>query len=350
MIAPLRVGVVGLRFGAGVHVPAFRSDPRCNVTAVAGRDPDRTAAVAHALGVQRSFSDWRELVASPDVDAVSVAVPPAEQPAIIAEAARLGKHVFCEKPLAASLADARTVVAHAASAGIVHAIDFMFPEIPAWCDAKVALSDGVIGRPLHFGYTWRVETYASRTDAPTWKNRPDQGGGAVGNFLPHVLYNIEWLLGSIRRPGRFVCSGGARLGRGVDGAVELESGVTGSISVSTDAPFGTGHALEIYGEDGALVLRNPGPDYAAGFELSVGTRTSQRFATVRPGFVSPGSDGRLEPVSRLAARFITAILDGGRMEPDLTDGLRVQEMLACAGQGVGSATGIGGPSPTSITV
>ena len=327
----LRVGVIGLRFGSQVHIPAFRSAPRCDVIALAGRDAGKAADIARALDVRASYADWRELVAAPDVDAVGIAVPPAAQPAIIAEAVRHQKHVFCEKPLAASVAEARQALLAAEAAGVVHGIDFIFPEIAVWQQAKASLADGAIGRPLHFAYTWRTETYASRTNAPTWKNRPDEGGGVLGNFVSHVVYNIEWLLGAIGGFEGLVYPRGCRRGRAIDGIVRLENGVTGSLSVSTDAFLGSGHVVEIYGDEGTLVLHSSASDYVTGFRLNVGSRASGALECVltHPD-AGAAVDGRLEPVSALVRRFIDAIHGGRAMTPTLADGVRVQELLALA--------------------
>ena len=128
----LNIGVIGLRFGADVHVPAFRHDTRCEVRAIAGRDLDRDSAVAHKLEVPFPFADWRALIDTGDIDAVGIAVPPAAQPPIIAYAAERGKHVFCEKPVAASVTDAKAALAAVVRSGVVHGIDFIFPEIAAW--------------------------------------------------------------------------------------------------------------------------------------------------------------------------------------------------------------------------
>jgi predicted dehydrogenase len=327
----LRVGVIGLRFGSQVHIPAFRSDPRCDVIALAGRDAGKAADIARALDVPSSYADWRELAAAPDVDAVGIAVPPAAQPAVIAEAVRQQKHVFCEKPLAASVDDARLALLAAETAGVVHGIDFIFPEIAVWQQAKASLADGAIGRPVHFAYTWRTETYASRTNAPSWKNRPAEGGGVLGNFVSHVAYNIEWLLGRIRGFEGLVQPRDRRQGRGFDGVVRLENGVTGSLSVTTDAFLGSGHVVEIYGDEGTLVLHNSASDYVTGFRLSIGTRASGALECVLTHpHAGAAVDGRLEPVSALVRRFIDAIHGGRAMKPTLADGVRVQELLALA--------------------
>ena len=250
----IHVGVVGLRFGARVHVPAFRADPRCLVSALAGRDARRTASAAEDLGIPAAYGDWRELLADGRIDAVSIAVPPAEQPAIVEAAARLGKHVFCEKPLATTVCEAERALDAARRAGVVHAVDFIFPEIPAWQATRRLLREGAIGTPTHFTYTWRVETFASRIKNDSWKNRPRDGGGAVGNFLPHVIFNLEWLLGGLvcleRVPQRSPDASS------VDCVARLADGLHGSIAVSTSACPGDGHRIELVGESGIIVLGN----------------------------------------------------------------------------------------------
>ena len=108
----------------------------------------------------------------------------------------------------------------------------------------------------HFAYTWRVETYASRTNAETWKNRPLDGGGVLGNFVSHVFYNIEWLLGRIDGFDGMVCPQGRRSGRAVRrrGAIG-ERGRRKPFGQCTDAFLGSGHLLEVYGDKGTLVLQ-----------------------------------------------------------------------------------------------
>src|ERR1700730_11516243 len=292
---PLKIGVIGLRFGTDVHVPAFRNDPRCEVSAIAGRDLAQVTARARRLGVPCPFDDWRALVDLPDIDAVGIAVPPAAQPPIIVYAAEHGKHVFCEKPVAASVADARLALAAVERSGVVHGIDFIFPEIAAWRQAQGLLAEGAIGRVVHFAYTWRVETYASRTNADTWKSRPDEGGGALGNFVSHAFHNIEWLFGPIRRIPMFACPTGPRTGRAVDAIIELEGDVSGNLSVCTDAFLGSGHRIEIYGERGTLTLQNPTADYASGFRLTLDPRATGALAAVPDVETERGPDGRLAP-------------------------------------------------------
>lgn len=318
-------------------MPAFRADPRCEVTAIAGSAPGRAEAVARELGIPAAFPDWTSLVGAADVDIVSIATPPRIQPDIAIEAARRGRHLFCEKPLADSGARARDVLAMARATRIVHGIDFLFPEIEVWRQARAILMRGSIGRLQHFAYAWRVETYASRMNTLTWKNRLDEGGGALGNLASHAFYNIEWLLGSVSAIRSFVMPDGSRESRAADGVVELEGGATGTLSISTDAFLGCGHVLEIYGDEGTLVLSNTTSDYANGFTLRLGTRSAPALSPVDVASAHAVVDGRLPLVAALVSRLVDAIEGGNPMSPSLADGARVQDLLDLAAAGHATA-------------
>jgi predicted dehydrogenase len=327
-VTVVRVGIVGLGFGCLVHAPAFRADDRCQIVALASRDPARAVASALSLGGVRAFPNWQALVASSDVDVVTIAVPPAAQPAVVAGAAQAGKHVFCEKPLAATLAGAQDALAAVKTTGVTHAIDFTFPGIAAWQRARELLADGGVGRIEYFSYNWHVETRASRENTDTWKQRPEVGGGALANFGSHVLYNVEWLLGSIDALGAVTMSDKRRRGKAVTFSVRLENGAEGRVDIATDAFLGGGHRVEIHGDRGTLILANPGPDYVHGFSLLLGTRESGRLTTVVEPVLAAGDDGRVTVVANLARRFVDALGGAGSVAPNLVHGVRVQELLA----------------------
>ena len=297
------------------------------MTALAGRDLARTASIAAELGVLSSHADWRELVGDSSIDAVSIAVPPLEQGPIIVEAARLGKHVFCEKPVAAHIDDAERALGCAQQAGIVHAVDFIFPEIPPWQKARRLLLEGAIGAPRHFSYSWKVQTFAARTRADSWKNRNEDGGGARGNLLSHAIFNIEWLLGPVVRLDAVPRRDGGEMSAFCDCIVYLEGGIHGSISISTDAFLGGGHQLQIFGESGTLVLFNSTMDHADGFDLRIGTLTTGHLELMERHAPVANGDGRIAPVGRIARRFVDAILGGSPATPSLEDGVRVQRWL-----------------------
>src|SRR5438093_13706136 len=141
MPEPVSIGVIGLGFGQQVHVPAFRAAGGV-VAAICGRQRERAQTAARELRIPKAYGDWRELIADPEIKAISVAVPPSAQAAIVPVAVQAGKHVLFEKPLATSGEQARQLYAEANKAGVVHAMAFLFPEIEAWRKTRELLNNG----------------------------------------------------------------------------------------------------------------------------------------------------------------------------------------------------------------
>jgi predicted dehydrogenase len=323
--APLNIGIVGLGFGSQVHVPAFRRDARCRVTAIAGRNEGKTAGVAQALCIGRAHGDWRRIVEDPEIDAIAIAVPPVGQAAIATAAIEAGKHVFCEKPLAASGDEAAALCEAAAARGTVHGIDFIFPELPLWGKARELIREA--GAIRHAVLNWRVETYASRVKARSWKNDLEQGGGVLNHFVSHAVHNIRWFFGEIESVSANLRGAGGGAETCVQATLDMEAGFPVFLSVGSDAFLGHGHCLAVYGEQETLVLENRTADYASGFELSLGTRETGGLELIGRDEPQPGVDGRVAPVARLAGRFLDAILGGAAMSPNFGDGLRAQLIL-----------------------
>src|SRR5262249_46353870 len=97
----LRFGVIGAGgFAEVCHVPGLQSHPRAEVVALCGRNRERCEAMAGRLGVPEAVTDYRELVARPDIDGVTITTPNVAHHPIAMAAFAAGKHVFCEKPLA----------------------------------------------------------------------------------------------------------------------------------------------------------------------------------------------------------------------------------------------------------
>lgn len=327
MSEPLNIGIIGLGFGSQVHVPAFRRDSRCRVAAIAGRNAEKAAAAAHQLSIESSYGNWRALVENPGIDAVSIAVPPCEQAAIAKGALEAGKHVFCEKPLAPAGAEAAELYETAKAARRVHAIDFIFPELPLWLKARDLIRGGELGEIRHAHLDWHVETYASKVKARSWKNDPDHGGGVLNNFVSHVAYYIEWLFGEIDSLIAALRGPDGRAETCVQAALDMKAGFPVFLSVASDAFLGRGHCLTVYGDEGTMLLENRTADYAAGFELSMGTRATGSIQLIERDEPKAGVDGRVAPVARLVSRFMDAIVDGTPMIPNFGDGLRAQMIL-----------------------
>ena len=315
---PVNVGIVGIGYGQQVHVPAFRADSRCRVVAICGSSADRAKRVAERLSIPCAFAHWQELVDCNDLDIVSIAVPPALQPEVAEAAASAGKHLFCEKPIASDATHAKELLRRVTASGVRHAVDFIFPEIPAFQRAKQVISGGEIGELRHLSLTWHVETRAYRTnDRTSWKMDVSKGGGTLNSFVSHALYYLEWLIGPIASAaGRLTGPQESRATVWLD----FENGCSGSLSVAADTPNGTGHRLEVYGSDGAVILENTTRDYADGFAVTVSTREQ---SSTEPPNASSGSDGRIAATARIVSRLIDAIGGGAAVRPSLEDGARV---------------------------
>ena len=306
-----------------MHVPAFRTDDRCVVAAIAASTDDSAQRAAKELGIARSSGDWRSIVDDPDIDAISIAVPPPLQVQVARRAIKQGKHLFLEKPMATTAAEAKALFAAARKKRLVHAVDFEFPEIPAWARARTLLPG--IGAVRHVVVQWHFETYSHRTASDSWKLDPLEGGGTLAHFVSHVFYNLEWLIGPIARLVASVSDSGGKRDVIVDMQLAFKSGVPGAVSVSANAIGGLGHLVEIFGDRGALVLRNPGPNYFDGFSLSLRSRESESTVPIERL-----EKDRIDVVSRIARRFIDAIVSRGTVEPNMRHGLRVQQLIDAA--------------------
>jgi predicted dehydrogenase len=327
----LGVGIVGCNYGRTVLIPAFRTDPRCEVVALAGTDAARTAALALAANIARGLGDWRALVDDAAVAAVAIAVPPHLQPEIAQRALDRGKPVFVEKPLAADLAGAQEMLASARKNRRPTIIDFNFPELPAWRRAKAMLD--AVGPLRHVVVNWNVENQATRLRLESWKTRGDGGGGLLGNFVCHCLHYLEWFCGPIAGlNARVFPLPGSDAESSIALALAFASGAGGSLQMSCASFLGSGHRIEFYGDDGTLVLANPTADYFRGFTLGHARRADSGLQAVAVEDIGTDrvSDTRVVPVSRLVHRFIDACESGGDPSPGFAEGYRVQCLIDAA--------------------
>ncbi|MGE4297792.1 MAG: Gfo/Idh/MocA family protein [Desulfovibrionaceae bacterium] len=341
----LRFAIVGIGFGQAVLVPALRRVPECEPTLLCASDRIRARAVADRLGVAEASGDWRAVAAAPDIDAVCVAVPPALQPDIAVACLEAGKAVFCEKPLAPDAAGAARIADAARASSVPCMTDFVFPEIPVWRTARSILREGRIGALRHLHVAWQVETYANRLGLASWKTDPAQGGGALCAFVSHTLHALEWFAGPIARiEARLHKS--PRDERPGETLVLLQAllreGGAASVVVGTDAPGGSGHRVELYGDQGSLRLGNPGGDYINGFSLAAARRTGDAPAQEwdeaglnhgmdgwRSGPDGP-LDGRQTAAASLLHTFANWIRSGEPAAPSAEHGLRVQHLIEAA--------------------
>ena len=186
----LRIGVMSTaNIGVAKVIPGMRRAERVDVVAIASRERGAAAVWAERLGIPRSHGSYEALLADPDVDAVYIPLPNHLHAEWAIAAARAGKHVLCEKPLAMTTADAERMGAAAREAGVVLMEAFMYRHHPSWVAVRELVASGRIGR-LQAVQSW----FSYFNDDPAnIRNIRDIGGGALYDIGCYTV-NLSRLL------------------------------------------------------------------------------------------------------------------------------------------------------------
>src|SRR5207302_10069447 len=143
---PIRIGVIGVGWTANVQVPAFQALPNeFQVVALTSARRERAEAAAARLNIPRVFTDYREMLALPELDAVYIGAPPHLHLEMTLVAARAGKHLICEKPTALNAGEAREMLAATHEAGVTAMLDFEFRWRTARRHLRQAIAEGYPG-------------------------------------------------------------------------------------------------------------------------------------------------------------------------------------------------------------
>ncbi|MFZ4893881.1 Gfo/Idh/MocA family protein [Plantibacter sp. Mn2098] len=189
------VAVIGGGFMATVHSRAARAAGG-RLVGLVGSSPERSAAAAEALGFERGYASLDELLADPTVDVVHVCTPNALHAEQALAVIRAGKHVVCEKPLATSAADARTLAAAAEAAGVVATVPFVYRFHPMVREARARVQAGELGRVLTIRGTYLQDWLLASTD-DNWRVDAERGGRsrAFADIGSHLVDLIEFISG-----------------------------------------------------------------------------------------------------------------------------------------------------------
>ena len=238
----MRVGVVGTGYWATtVHAPSIASHPRATFSGVWGRDTSKAVAVAPPLG-GRAYSDFDAFLQ--DVDALTFAVPPDTQAELALRAARAGKHVLMEKPIALSPQAALELERAVTQAGVASIVFFtrrFVPETCAWLERVAALGGWECAR---------AEFCARIFGGPFANSQWRREKGALWDVGPHPLSLLWPIMGEVTS----VVAGGGR-GDQVHLILRHASGASSTVSLSmTVPPRAVGNLVYAYGEAGRETL------------------------------------------------------------------------------------------------
>lgn len=332
----VRLAIIGSGFGLYGLLPAFQRIRQCQVVGFCARASPRVVDYCRSTGVGPLFDNWQQMIEETQPDALAIAVVPKYQHAIARHALRRGIAVFAEKPLAASLAQARELLRLARRSECAHMVDFIFPELPAWRAARAALQAGRIGQVAQVVVNWSFLSYDLRNRLSTWKTDPAQGGGALAFYGCHLFHNLEFFLGPIRRLycRLDVASSDESAGEtAVNLQVKFRQGAVGSIVLNCASRGLSAHRWEFYGDRGALVLHNDAEGFSPDFNVALSTSCSaSRKLPLTKIPRRADLDDRVPLVERLGKRFIHWCGGGDTAEPNFVEGCRVQQLLEIARQ------------------
>jgi predicted dehydrogenase len=198
-LTPVRWGILGAgNFAQKVSLPGMKHGPLTELVALASRDLAKARAAVQSLGIPRAYGSYEELLADPDIEVVYNPLPNHMHVEWTARAARAGKHVLCEKPVALDAGDAATLIAVQRETGKLICEAFMIRYHPQWRQAREWVQSGRIGDLVSVQTAF---SYFNR-DATNIRNRKDVGGGALYDIGCYAVNTSRYLFG--REPVRAV--------------------------------------------------------------------------------------------------------------------------------------------------
>ncbi len=244
----MRIGLLGTGPWADLaYGPALSTHPDVDFTGVWGRRPEAARVIADRYGT-RTYEDVDALI--DDVEAIAIALPPAVQATYAARAARAGRHLLLDKPLAANVPDARSVVDAVQEAGVASVVFFtsrFIPEIRDWLAERAGQRGWFTAHAI-----WMGALDAGPFDDSPWRHEM----GALWDVGPHALSVLMPVLGDVRE----VCAATRGPGDTVHLVCRHVHGASSTATLSLTAPPATcGSVLELRGDAGVASLP-PGDD------------------------------------------------------------------------------------------
>jgi predicted dehydrogenase len=376
-VTGIGVGVVGFGWMGEVHTRAYTrlahhypDAPRPRLRVVADPEPGRAEAAAARYGFARSTVDWRDLLADDEVRAVSVTAPNYLHREIGVAVAAAGKHLWIEKPVGLTSADAVAVADAVRRAGVAGTVGFNYRNAPAVAAARELVACGDLGTVTHVRVRMESDYAAHPRGALSWRFERGRGGsGVVGDLASHGVDLARYLLGEIaavvadtsvviaHRPRATGAGSHFALGEGEPGEVENEdylgallrfaSGARGTLTASRVAVGEQcAYGVEVHGTTGMLAW-----DFRRLGELVVGTGGSYQDQDTRTVFVRPGDGdyGAFQPGAGIAMgyddlkvieaqRFLRSVEDGKPYGATVDDAVAVALVLDAMTESVRTRT------------
>lgn len=354
MTADIGVGLLGAGFIGQMHSLAFRNagvsarSPQLRplLRLLCDRTPAQAEKIADRYGFARATTDWRDIVADPTVSLFVNAGPNDLHGAPSIAAAKAGKHVFCEKPLASTADEAYATWKAVAETGVRHMCAFNYRSIPALNLARQMIRDGELGDIRHFRSRFLLNMMPS-DGILSWRfSRSRAGHGSVGDLGSHHIDQARFLVGEVKRVGAILKSW-SRDARGEitdvndDAfvcAAELENGATASFEASRVASaHNLGGLIEVDGTRGSLSFHMERLNELVIYEPGRGPRVQMATGADHPyadfwlpvGIQGQHPLGWSECFAHQARHMLTVVAGEDEVAPRATleDGYRVAEIV-----------------------
>jgi predicted dehydrogenase len=275
----LNVGMIGYGFMGRAHSNAYRRvgnffdlEYQPVLKAVCGRNRAKAEEFASLWGYESVETDWKKLVARKDIDAVDICVPNDLHAEIAIAAAKAGKMVLSEKPIARNSAEGKKMVAAVEKAGVPNMVWYNYRRVPGVMLIKQSVDSGLLGRIFHyranFLQDWTINPDVPQGGTGTWRLDVEAAGsGVTGDLLAHCIDTAIWINGSISTLSAMTetfvkkrkhAETGKMQAVGIDDAAAVMTRFkNGSLGLFESTRYARGHkalyTLEINGEKGSFI-------------------------------------------------------------------------------------------------
>ena len=337
----LRIGLIGCGLRGGFHSRAIRAIVRRELldveyAAVCDVDEARARSFAEAAGVARATTDPADILDDPDLNVVYVTVPTAGHRDLVLRAAANGKHVFCEKPLATSLAIVEEMVAAVDAAGVKAGVGLILRHSPVLTVMKSFTEDASLGRLMAIIFRDDQFFPVQGHYNSDWRSNPEIAGS--GTLLEHSIHDVDvlrWLGGDVAR-----VRGATRNFAGYEGiedlasaSIEFESGALAELTSVWHSVLGrpSTRRIELFFEKGVFFTDHDylGPIYAQTHALNAETIPEEE---VRRRYLAITGLGGTEEEWLLKYTFedylfLKAVAEGGDPFPDFHVALEAHRIV-----------------------
>ena len=355
----LSVGLIGYQFMGKAHSNAWRQAPRffdlpaeVRMKTICGRNRSAVKKAAAKFGWENAQTDWRRMIDDRKIDIVDICTPNDSHCEIAIAAAKVGKAILCEKPLARNVAEAEKMARAVKQARVVNMVCHNYRRIPAIALARQMIEHGELGDVFHFRARYAQDWIVDPKFPLVWRLQSDiAGSGALGDIFSHIVDLARYLVGEFKEvcaiTETFVKQRPLKAGSRTKGRVRVDDAVTmigrfrnGALASLEATRFAPGRknsiTLEINGIAGSLFFdleemnrlrfcNRRDPQDRQGFRDILVTEPTHPYMDKwwPPGHII----GYEHTFVHTIADFVKAVVAGKSVQPMFEDGLKNQRML-----------------------